>query len=50
MEKLMKQIGKGKMPNLGQLQNGAQQPAQSYTRTTSATKKSRNKRKKRARR
>ena len=52
MEKMMKQMGKGKVPNLAQLQNGGQQQqaAQSYTRTSSATKKSRNKRKKRARR
>ena len=50
MEKMMKQMGKGKVPNLAQLQNGGQQQAaQSYTRTSSATKKSRNKRKKRAR-
>jgi signal recognition particle subunit SRP54 len=50
MEKLMKQMGKGKMPNLSALQNGGQQQtAQSYTRTASATKKSKNKRKKKAR-
>ena len=50
MEKMMKQMGKGKMPNLAQLQNGGQQQAaQSYTRTSSATKKSKNKRKKKAR-
>jgi signal recognition particle subunit SRP54 len=50
MEKLMKQMSKGKMPNLASLQNGAQPAAQSYTRTASATKKSKNKRKKKARR
>jgi signal recognition particle subunit SRP54 len=51
MEKMMKQMGKGKMPNLSALQNGGQQQqaAQSYTRTSSATKKSKNKRKKKAR-
>jgi hypothetical protein len=50
MEKMMKQMGKGKMPNFAQLQNGGQQQAaQSYTRTASATKKSKNKRKKKAR-
>jgi signal recognition particle subunit SRP54 len=52
MEKMMKQMGKGKMPNLASLQNGGgqqQQASQSYTRTSSATKKSKNKRKKKAR-
>jgi signal recognition particle subunit SRP54 len=51
MEKMMKQMGKGKMPNLSALQNGGQQQAtaQSYSRSASATKKSKNKRKKKAR-
>jgi signal recognition particle subunit SRP54 len=51
MEKMMKQMGKGKMPNLSALQNGGQQQtaAQSYSRGASATKKSKNKRKKKAR-
>jgi signal recognition particle subunit SRP54 len=51
MEKMMKQMGKGKLPNLSALQNGGQQQpaAQSYSRSASATKKSKNKRKKKAR-
>jgi signal recognition particle subunit SRP54 len=51
MEKMMKQMGKGKMPNLSALQNGGQQQsaAPSYSRSASATKKSKNKRKKKAR-
>ena len=52
MEKVMKQMGKGKMPNLAQLQNGAQarqQPAQGRPKP-SATRKSKNKRKKKSRR
>jgi signal recognition particle subunit SRP54 len=52
MEKVMKQMGKGKMPNLAQLQNGAQaqQPAAQGRPKPSATRKSKNKRKKRSRR
>jgi signal recognition particle subunit SRP54 len=46
MEKLMKQMGKGKMPDLAQLQNGAQ----AQPRPKSATKRKKNKRKKKARR
>jgi signal recognition particle subunit SRP54 len=51
MERLMKQMGKGKMPDLAQLQNGGQAPAGGGGRPRpSATRKSRNKRKKRSRR
>jgi signal recognition particle subunit SRP54 len=46
MEKVMKQMGKGKMPDLAQLQNGAQ--AQPRPKA-SAKRKSKNKRKKKAR-
>ena len=46
MEKWMKQMGKGKMPDLAQLQNGVQ--AQPRAKA-SATRKSKNKRKKKAR-
>jgi hypothetical protein len=46
MEKLMKQMGKGKMPDLAQLQNGAQ--AQARPKTKSKTR-SKSKRKKKAR-
>jgi signal recognition particle subunit SRP54 len=46
MEKLMKQMGKGKMPDLAQLQNGAQTQARPKTKSKSRSK---NKRKKKAR-
>ena len=46
MEKVMKQMGKGKgMPDLAKLQNGAQAQTQGRPKP-SATRKSRNKRKK----
>ena len=48
MEKLMKQMGKGKMPDLAQLQNGVQAQAQARPKTKSKTR-SKNKRKKKAR-
>ena len=51
MEKMMKQMGKGKMPDLAQLQNGGQAPPGGGGRPRpSATRRSRNKRKKRSRR
>jgi len=51
MERLMKQMGKGKMPDLAQLQNGGQAPPGGGGRPRpSATRRSRNKRKKRSRR
>jgi len=43
MEKMMKQMGKGKVPDLAQLQNGGEAPARPKA---SATRKSKNKRKK----
>jgi signal recognition particle subunit SRP54 len=47
MEKMMKQMGKGKMPDFSHLQNGgAPQPTRA---ASSATRKSKNKRKKKAR-
>jgi hypothetical protein len=46
MEKMMKQMGKGKLPDLAQLQNGAQTPARPKA---SATRKKKSKRKKKAR-
>jgi signal recognition particle subunit SRP54 len=47
MEKVMKQMGKGKMPDLAQLQNGAPAQLQPQGRPQpSATRKSKNKRKK----
>jgi signal recognition particle subunit SRP54 len=47
MEKVMKQMGKGKMPDLAQLQNGTQPQARPKTKSKTRSK---NKRKKRARR
>jgi hypothetical protein len=47
MEKVMKQMGKGKMPDLAQLQNGTQAQARPKA---SAKRKSKSKRKKKARR
>src|SRR6266536_977944 len=49
MEKVMKQMGKGKMPDLAQLQNGTQAQAQGRPKA-SATRKRKSKRKKKARR
>ncbi len=52
MEKMMKQMGKGKMPNLSgvaERRTETAAAAQSYSRSASATKKSKNKRKKKAR-
>jgi signal recognition particle subunit SRP54 len=46
MEKVMKQMGKGKMPDLAQLQNGAQAQTRPKTKSKSRSK---NKRKKKAR-
>jgi signal recognition particle subunit SRP54 len=51
MEKVMKQMGKGKVPDLAQLQNGASAQAQPQGRPKpSATRKTKSKRKKKARR
>jgi signal recognition particle subunit SRP54 len=52
MERLMKQMGKGKMPDLSQLQNGAQgqQPQLRPKPKATAKRKSKNKRKKSKRR